>query len=153
MQPTTPSRYAEIIADLARPADIRNLPMPSLHVIMGMRLCALFEQAGREPLVELTTRLASVTAAEALLALTRAVAANWPERFTTARPCCMAMTPDERTVSRMAGAALSGNRAAFSRELEGLVKANCHEPLYCQTVKTLAELSALENWKASRQPL
>lgn len=138
------ARFSAIVTALARPADIRALPLPVMHLIMAMRLCGLFEQAGREPLVELTTRFASVTIAEQVLATTRMIARCWPERFVSSRPCCLRLSPDERTLANLAHAGLSGNREEFSRELAGFVRQAWREPLYAQIVETVAGLSQLQ---------
>lgn len=152
-QPSTEQRFAAAIAELARPADIRALHLPVLHVVMTLRLCALFERAGRDPLAELSTRFGNISAARQMLRLAEMATRVWPERYMTARPCCTGMTPDERTMANLARAAMNGDRAAFGREITGFIKPDWHDPLYDQTVRTVAELSALGNWKASRQPL
>lgn len=138
------AHFSAIVASLARPADLRTLPLPALHIVMAMRLCALFDQAGREPLVELAGRFASVTLAEQVLRLGRLVARSWPEAFTVARPCCMLLSPDERTLANAALAALSGDRDRFSHELDGFVRASRHDALYDQTALTVAGLCALQ---------
>ena len=137
------SARAQIIARLAQPADLRTLPLPVLHIVMAMRLAALFDRAGRDLLGELATRLGSVTAAEQLLSLGQAIVRTWPEHYVAGRPCCMRMTPDERTVAGMAQAASRGDRDAFARELQGFVRQDRHDDLFGRTVRCLAELSAL----------
>jgi tRNA pseudouridine-54 N-methylase len=138
------TRYSAIVAALARPADIRALPLPIMHLVMAMRLCGLFEQAGREPLVELTTRFASVTIAEQVLAIAQLIGRSWPERFVSARPCCLRLSPDERTLANLARAGLMADRDRFDRELDGFVRKERREPLYAQLVQTLAALSQLQ---------
>lgn len=135
------SRFAPALAELARPADLRALSLPVLHVVMAMRLAALFDRAGRDPLVEMTTRLASITAAEQLLALVRLVARSWPEPYMAGRPCCLHMTPDERTLAGMVRAAAKADRAGFGRQIDGFVRADRHEPLFQQTVLAVASLA------------
>lgn len=134
------TRYAAIIASLGRPYDIRALPLPVMHIVMAMRLCALFEAAGREPLVELTTRFSSVTAAEQVYSLVRMVEQAWPEKFYSARPCCMQMSPDEQALAGMARAVLGRDRREFVSQLAGFVRAMHHEPLFAQTVHAVAAL-------------
>lgn len=134
------SRYAAIVAALARPADIRALPLTTLHTIMAMRLGALFERAGRDPIAELTQRLRSVTAAMAMLRLTEEVVRCWPDRFVVNRPCCLAMSPDERTLAAMSRAAASGDRDGFCRVLAGFVAADRHEALFAAAVEAVAAL-------------
>ena len=140
----TEQRFAATIAALARPADLRALPLPAMHLVMAMRLCALFELAGREPLVELTRRFASVTAAEQVLALTRMVGRSWPQAFVVSRPCCLRLSPDERTLANIARAAMAGDRAACARELDGFVRPAWHDPVYDQLAQTVSQLSQLQ---------
>jgi hypothetical protein len=141
VNPPPQHRFAATVAALARPADIRALPIPVMHLIMAMRLCGLFEQAGREPLVELTTRFASVTLAEQVLASTQMIGRCWPERFVSSRPCCLRLSPDERTLANLARAGLAGDRDGFNRELAGFVRKAWREPLYAQLIQTVAGLS------------
>lgn len=141
MSPSSASRFNLTLAQLARPEDLRALSLPVLHVVMAMRLSALFERAGRDPLVEMTTRFASVTAAEQMLALVRLIGRSWPEPYTAGRPCCLHMTPDERTLAGMVRAAAKADRAGFGREIEGFVRADRHEPLFRQTVLSVASLA------------
>ncbi|MCK9541776.1 MAG: hypothetical protein M0R03_07070 [Novosphingobium sp.] len=144
----TSSRYAAAIASLGRPADIRALPLPAMHLVMAMRLCALFEQAGREPIVELTGRFGSVTLAEQVLALSRMIGRAWPEPYGVSRPCCLRMTPDERTLASMVRRAMAGDRAGFASELDGFVRPVWHEPLYDHAVECVALLSSLQQQRA-----
>ena len=140
MPDPTIARRSEILAELARPADLRALRLPVLHVVMTLRLCALFERAGREPLGELSTRFASVTAARALLDLSHEITAAWPEPYTCARPCCMGMTPDEITLAALVRAALHVDRAGFALQLDGLIKPNLHERIYQACLAAVAHL-------------
>lgn len=130
--------FAVTIAALARPADIRALPLHALHLVMAMRLCALFDAAGREPIGELTQRFRSVGTALAVLSLNREIARIWPERFMVSRPCCTAMTPDERTLAALVRAAATGNREAFKQTLDGFVRADRHERLFADLVRAVA---------------
>lgn len=140
----TEPRFAATIEALARPADLRALPLPAMHLIMAMRLCALFEMAGREPLVELTRRFSSVTAAEQVLALTRMVGRCWPQAFVVSRPCCLRLSPDERTLANITRTAMAGDRAACARELEGFVRPVWHDPVFDQLAQTVSQLSQLQ---------
>lgn len=142
MQPASAPGHAATIAALARPLDLRGLNLTALHLVMAIRLCALFERAQREPLAELAQRFRSFEAAEAVLDLIRVLAGSWPEPFVANRPCCLALSPDETTVAAMARHALAADRPAFSAELEGFVRADRHERLYAGTVRAGAMLQA-----------
>lgn len=133
-------RYEAIVAGLARLGDIRSLTLPALHVVMTMRLCALMERAGRDPLTELATRYHSVAAAKASLELADRIARCWPAPYQSARPCSMGMTPDETTLAAMVRAALGGDRRAFDAALTGFVRADRHETLFDATVQAVVLL-------------
>jgi hypothetical protein len=135
-------RYCAIVASLARLADIRSLPLPALHLVMALRLCALMEQAGRNPVAELVTRFHSVTAAKAALGLAEAVSRCWPERYMVARPCALKMTPDEATLAAMARSALARDRAGFEQALHGFVRSDRHDVLFAATVEAVAALQS-----------
>jgi len=141
--PHTADPLARIVKGLARPLDVRALSLTGLHVVMAMRLCALFEQAGREPVPELARRFRSVEAALAVLGLVDTVAACWPEPVTVNRPCCMAMSPDETTVAAMARAAIAGDSAAFAEAVCGFVGAEHHDHLFEASVRAVAALQAI----------
>lgn len=133
-------RFAATVAALARPADARALSLPALHLVMAMRLGALFEAAGRDPVSELTTRYRSVTKAVAVLRFTEEAVRVWPAPFTVNRPCCLALTPDEATVAALAGAAGRAHRTGFGRAIDGLIRADRHDRLYDRCVEAVAML-------------
>ena len=135
-------RFSPIIEALARPSDLRALSMSALHLVMSMRLCALFDRAGRDPVAELATRFGSVIAAEEVLMLIGMIGRSWPEPFVVGRPCCLAMTPDERTLANLARLALAADRDGFAREIDGFVRPGRQDALFAQTVRCGAELAA-----------
>jgi len=135
-------RFAATIAALARPIDARALPLHALHLVMAMRLGALFEAAARDPVSELTTRYRSVTKAVAVLRFADEALRVWPAPFAVNRPCCLALTPDETTIAALARCARRGDRAAFGRAIDGLVRADRHERLYARCVEAVAVLDS-----------
>ena len=141
--PSAADRFAAAVADLARPRDLRSLPVEAMHLVMAMRLCALFLAARRDPVAELATRFGSVTVACHVLDLSRAVARCWPEPYGAARPCCLRLSPDEATLAGMAGAALTGDDDGFAAVLDGFVRADRHEHLRLATIQAVAALSGL----------
>jgi len=145
MLPGPDDRFGHITKALARPQDLRRLPMPAMHVVMAMRLCALFERAGRDPFSELATRFASAALAVDVLSLNRRIARSWPDAFVVSRPCCMRLTPDEATLANLARFALAADRQAFARELEGFVRTMFHDGLYEQLLSIVAQLSELQH--------
>lgn len=138
----TSQRFSATIAALARPADLRALSLPALQLVMAMRMCALFEAAGRDPILELTTRFRSVTAARSVLDLAESVRRCWPESFLVHRPCCLALSPDEHTLAAMIRTVGGRDSAAFHDTLQGLVRADRLEYLHDVTVRAVAALEA-----------
>jgi len=141
--PSAADRFAATVAALGSPRDLRSLPVEAMHLVMGMRLCALFLAAGRDPVAELATRLGSVTAACHILDLSRAVARTWPEPYTAARPCCMCLSPDEATLAAMGEAVIDRDHRRFAQALEGFVRADRHEHLRLATIRAVAALADL----------
>lgn len=140
--PHLDQRFAATVAALAKPIDARALTLPALHLVMAMRLGALFEAAGRDPVSELTTRYRSVTKAVAVLRFTEEAVRVWPAPFTVNRPCCIALTHDEITVATLARAGGRGDRVGFGRAIAGLVRADRHDRLYDRCVEAVAQLSS-----------
>jgi len=146
MQPSNASTDLSIqIKALARPQDIRGLSITGLHVVMAIRLCAVFERAGRDPVPDLASRYRSVEAACAVDGLVRTVKHSWPEPFMVNRPCCLTMTGDEATLAQITRAATAADRAAFARAIEGFVESARHEALFCAAIHAAALLQAGRN--------
>jgi hypothetical protein len=108
-----------------------------------MRFCANADHARQDIMPALATRFASVTAAELVLDLADTIRRCWPEPFIAGRPCCMRMTPDERTLGRLAKAAMWADRSSFDDELDGFVRPVLREPLFNSSVRAVAQFMAL----------
>ncbi|MCC6942653.1 MAG: hypothetical protein IT551_13740 [Novosphingobium sp.] len=134
------TQFSATIEKLARPRDVRGLTLNGLHMVMAMRLCALFDHAGRDPVPDLARRYRSIEAACAVHGLVQTIKQVWPEPFMVNRPCCHAMTPDEVTLSALVRNARSGNRAGFAQAVDGFVRAERHPALYETTVHAVALL-------------
>lgn len=134
------TQFSATLEKLARPRDVRGLTLNSLHMVMAMRLCALFDQAGCDPVPDLARRYRSIEAACAVHGLVQTIKQVWPEPFMVNRPCCHAMTPDEVTLSALVRNARSGNRQGFARAVDGFVRAERHPALYEATVHAVALL-------------
>lgn len=132
------TRFSALVESMARPHDVRGLSLKSLHMVMAMRLCALFDAAGRDPVPDLAQRYRSIEAACAVHGLVQTVKQVWPEPFLVNRPCCLAMTPDEVTLASLGRAALSAHRAAFTDAITGFVRADRHDALYNATIHAVA---------------
>ncbi|MBF9150567.1 hypothetical protein I2488_06100 [Novosphingobium sp. 1Y9A] len=127
-----------MIAALRRPQDVRGLSLKGLHLIMAMRVCAMFEASGRDPVPDLAQRYRSVEAACAVHGLVQTIKQVWPEPFMVNRPCCLAITPDEATLANLGRAAVSAHRDLFSAAIAGFVRADRHEALYNATIHAVA---------------
>lgn len=134
------TRFSAMIESLGCPQDVRGLSLKGLHMTMAMRLCALFEASGRDPLPDLAQRYRSIEAACAVHGLVQTIKRVWPEPFMVNRPCCLAMTPDETTLVALSRAAVSGKREAFSEAITGFVRADRHDALYNATIHAVALL-------------
>ncbi|WAT17401.1 DNA-directed RNA polymerase subunit beta' [Aurantiacibacter sp. MUD11] len=130
-----------IVADLARPRKIHDYAEPVVTLVVAIRLMAAAMQGNCDPLVELTRRLGSITAAKAVLDLAKAGSQAWPENVMVNRPCCHALSPDEAVLADMASAVLAGDRQQFAAVLEGLVRRERHERLYGAAAAVMAELA------------
>ncbi|MEL7445871.1 MAG: DNA-directed RNA polymerase subunit beta' [Pseudomonadota bacterium] len=102
----------------------------SARFIHSMRLIALHEQAGRDPVPELAGRLGSISVAAKSLELSQAVCATWPENIHVSPFCCQAMTHDEMTIALMIEAVIDRDRTAFVASLEGLIRPDRVERLW-----------------------
>lgn len=131
----------EIVARLACPRRMAEYGEAAATLVVTIRLMATAMRCDTDPLVELTRRLHSCTAAKAVLDLAKACSQAWPENVMVNRPCCQILSPDEAVFADMASAVLAGDRAAFATTLEGLVRRERHDRLYEAMAGTLAELA------------
>lgn len=134
------TRFSMTVESLGRPRDVRGLTLTGLHMTMAMRLCALFDAAGRDPVPDLARRYHSIEAACAVHGLVQTIKQVWPEPFMVNRPCCLAMTPDEVTLSALVRTALSADREGFAQVVDGFVRADRHAALYEATIHAVALL-------------
>ncbi len=119
----TPSTAARsIIAALAIPPKVERLGPIGARFIHALRLIAVHDRAGRDPVPELASRLGSVEVAAKALILAQAIAAHWPENIAVSRFCCRLLSHDEATIGAFVDAAAQGDRAAFEAALDGLVR-------------------------------
>ncbi|MES2301977.1 MAG: hypothetical protein V4521_07900 [Pseudomonadota bacterium] len=136
------TRFSALVDSLARPQDVRGLTLTGLHITMAMRLCAMFDAAGRDPVPDLARRYHSIEAACAVHDLVQTIKHVWPEPFMVNRPCCLAMTPDEATLSALVRNALAADRTGFASVVDGFVRADRHSALYEATIHAVALLTS-----------
>lgn len=118
--PSAPTQ--DIIAALAAPARAETLGPIGGHFVHALRLIALHERLGRDPVPELAVRLASVEIAAKSLILAQTIAACWPENIHVSRFCCRLLSHDEVTIAALVDAAAARDRSAFEEALAGLVR-------------------------------
>lgn len=122
-QPPLPSAAAtQAIAALAVPPRIEVLGPVAARFVHALRLIALHERMGRDPVPELSVRLGGVELAAKALILAQAIAATWPENVHVSRFCCRLLSHDEATIGAFIDAAARCDRRAFEAALEGLLR-------------------------------
>jgi hypothetical protein len=120
--PTSAART--IIAALAAPPQIEALGPIGGRFVHALRLIALHERLGRDPVPELAARLGSVEVAAKALMLAQAITASWPENIHVSRFCCRLLSHDEATIGAFVDAAAEADRTAFEEALAGLIRAD-----------------------------
>lgn len=121
--PRTPSAATRsIILALATPPRVERLGPIAGRFIHALRLIAVHDRAGHDPVPELANRLGSVDVAAKALILAQAIAATWPENIAISRFCCRLLSHDEATIGAFVDAAADGDRRAFEAALHGLIR-------------------------------
>lgn len=119
----TPSTVAkQTIVGLATPPRIEALGPIAGRFIHALRLIALHERLGRDPVPELAVRLGNVAVAAKALILAHAVSASWPENIHVSRFCCQLLSHDEMTIGAFVDAAAGADRHSFEAALAGLIR-------------------------------
>jgi hypothetical protein len=112
----------KIIVGLATPPRIETLGPIAGRFVHALRLIALHERLGRDPVPELAVRLGGVAVAAKALILAHAVSASWPENIHVSRFCCRLLSHDEMTIGAIVDAAAQGNRISFEAAIVGLIR-------------------------------
>lgn len=120
--PTTATRA--IIAALAEPPRVERLGPIGGRFVHALRLIALHERVGRDPVPELAVRLGGVEIAAKALILAHAISASWPENIHVSRFCCRLLSHDEITIGMFVDAATQGDRRGFESALGGLIRSD-----------------------------
>ena len=135
------STNADLLDKLRRPPMGSEFSGVAMTLVLSIRLMASCAAARLDPLVELTRRLESISAAKAVMDLAQTCAQAWPESVMVSRPCCHALTPDEAVLAQMMEAARAADREGFAAVLDGLVRRERHERLYRVTQEAAAAIS------------
>lgn len=140
--PTATTR--NIIAALAAPPRVESLGPIAGRFVHALRLIALHERIGRDPVPELAVRLGSVDVAAKALILAHTISASWPENIHVGRFCCRLLSHDEATIGAFVDAAASADRPAFEAALTGLIRPERMPRLWESALAlTAAELRAV----------
>lgn len=118
--PTAESKAT--IARLAQPCSIETVGPIAARFVYSLRLIALHQRAGRDPIPELAAQLNSVSVAAKALALSQTVAAIWPENIHVSRFCCCKLTHDEATIAATLEAATDRDYSKFRGAVDGLIR-------------------------------
>lgn len=124
--------------------DLRAFPLTAMHMIMAMRLCILFGQAGRDPLPDLAVRLRSMEAARRVERIVRSIQQNWPEQFLVHRPCCLALSPDEALLGDLTVAATQGDESGAAQLLRDMLPADTARHLFLEAVAAAGAIQAAQ---------
>jgi hypothetical protein len=111
-----------IIAALAASPRVEWLGPIAGRFLHALRLIALHEKMGRDPVPELAVRLGGVEIAAKALILAHTISASWPENIHVSRFCCRLMSHDEATIAAFVDAAAEGDRTGFEAALTGLIR-------------------------------
>lgn len=134
----------KVIADLAASPRVETLGPIAARFVHALRLIALHERLGRDPVPELAARLGSVEVAAKALILAHAISANWPENIHVSRFCCRLLSHDEATIGAFVDAAAGADRRGFEAALTGLIRADRMPRLWEGALAlTAAELRAV----------
>ncbi|MGY6551044.1 MAG: DNA-directed RNA polymerase subunit beta' [Erythrobacter sp.] len=120
----------QTIAALAAPPRIEAFGPYGARFIHALRLIALHERVGRDPVPELTTRLGGVEIAAKSLILAHTISAVWPENIHVSRFCCRLVSHDEATIASIVDAAASADHARFEAAVTGLIRPDRAERLW-----------------------
>ena len=112
----------DTIAALAKPPRVETLGPIGARFVHALRLIALHERLGRDPVPELAVRLGSVEIAAKSLILAQSISACWPEIIHVSRYCCQLLSHDEVTIAALVDAAARRDRGGFEDALAGLVR-------------------------------
>ena len=123
-KPTSLSSAEATIARLAVAPRIEDLGPIGGRFVHALRLIALHERVGRDPVPELAVRLGGVEIAAKALILAQAISASWPENIHVSRFCCRLLSHDEATIGMFVDAAARGDRHGFEGALAGLVRSD-----------------------------
>ncbi|MEO1731754.1 MAG: DNA-directed RNA polymerase subunit beta' [Pseudomonadota bacterium] len=110
------------ISALKEPPRISSHGAIAARFLYSLRLIALHERAGRDPVPELAVRLGGVDIAAKALALSQAITSTWPENIHVSRFCCQFLTHDEATIASLIDRASQRDRPGFEEHVAGLIR-------------------------------
>jgi len=121
---STSSAAADTIAQLATVPCVDGVNPIAGRFIYSLRLIAVHQMAGRDPVAELAVRLGSFDVAAKSLAFAQTICAVWPENITVSRFCCCLMSHDEASIAALVEAATDRERPRFDNTVAGLIRSD-----------------------------
>lgn len=119
---STSSAAAATIARLAEVPCVDGVTPIAARFIYSLRLIAVHQRAGRDPVAELAVRLGSFDVAAKSLAFAQTICTVWPENITVSRFCCRLMSHDEASIAALVEAATDRERSRFDQTITGLIR-------------------------------
>lgn len=123
------------IAKLADVPRVDALGPVAARFLYSLRLIAIYDRAGHDPIPELAVRLASVETAAKALDLANMITMLWAENVHLSRFCCQLLTHDEATIGALVDAACDQDRAKFDANIDGLIRPARSERLWLATIE------------------
>ena len=133
-----------IIARLACPPRASTLHPIAGRFVHALRLIALHNRVGRDPVPELATRLGGVDLAARALVLVQVVQASWPENIHVSPFCCGFLSHNEATIGAIVASAATCDRGGFERATVGFIAPEAAHNLWEAALQLVeAELRAV----------
>ncbi len=129
-KPTQSIQHSAAIAKLVDTPKLSALGPIAARFLYSLRLIALYDRAGRDPIPELAVRLTSVETAAKAYALAKSITTVWPESVQISRFCCQFLTHDEATIGALVDAVAARDRGQFEAQIDGLIRSDRKEPLW-----------------------
>lgn len=137
------SASRSVIEKLAQSSRLTDQHPVAARFIYALRLVALHDNPGRDPVPELAARLGGVEIAAKALALAQAIKCCWPEDVHVSRFCCGLLSHDEATIGAMIACAVERDPSGFDATVRGLIRPDRINRLWeCVLDLAAAELGA-----------
>jgi len=137
-QSSPPPATQRLLQSLAAKPCITSLGPIAGRFIYALRLIAVHERVGRDPVPELANRLQSVDVAARALVFSQAIRATWPENVQVSCFCSSGMTHDEATIGALVDCATNRDLSGFERQIDGLIRPSRVHRLWLGAIELVA---------------